>query len=353
MADSFQDKTEQPTGKRLSDARQEGNVPKSQDVSSTAILLAGTVGLLVFGPGMTEQIEQAFRGIYNHLWTIELTPDIMKDLWQSAFFYLLKLLGPLLLLLTLVGVASHIAQTGPMIAGKAVELNLSRLSPLQNMKRIFSSRGVVELSKGFVKILIVGWIAYVTVRSEIPFLVKLMDEEVGQIITAIGHSLYKLALRITIAYAILAVLDFAFQKWKFLQDMKMTKQEVKEEYRQMEGDPQIKGKIRQIQMKTSMNQMIKKMPEADVVLANPVHLAVALKYDPATMQAPQVIAKGKRKLAERIKAIARQHNIPVIEEPELARALYKAADVGGDIPYELYQAVAEVLAMVYRLKKAA
>ncbi len=353
MADSFQDKTEKPTGKRLADARKEGNVPKSQDVSSAASLLAGSIGLLIFGPKMVDLLKSSFIYIGAHLSDIQLTTDTLPELYLGSLYFILRVVGPFLLTLMIVGVFSHVLQTGWVFAEKALEPKLSNISPLKGLKRIFSSRGLVELAKGILKIVIVGWVGYLSIKADIPALIPLMDEDVGQLIAAIGHLALKLALRLTLAYAILAILDFAYQRWKFMDDMKMTKQEVKEEFRQMEGDPLIKGKIRQIQIKTSLNLMIKRIPEADVVLANPVHIAVALKYDPATMDAPQVIAKGKRLVAERIKQIARDHNIPVIEEPELARAIFKAAEIGQTVPYELFQAVAEVLAMVYRIKKAA
>lgn len=316
-------------------------------------MLAGTVGLMIFGPDMVDLLKSAFVTIITHLSDIQLTPDTIPELLLVSLYFSLSVLGPFLLTLMIVGVASHVLQTGFMFAGKALEPKLSNLNPLNGIKKMFSSRGLIELVKGAVKILIVGWVGYLTVKGSIPSLIPLMDEEIGQLIAAIGHFALKLSLRLTLAFTILAILDFAFQKWKYMEDLKMTKQEIKEEMRQSEGDPLIKGKIRQLQMQTSLNRMIKRIPEADVILANPIHLAVALKYDPATMMAPQVIAKGKRKVAERIKQIARDHNIPVIEEPELARAIFKATEIGQEVPYDLFQAVAEIMAMVYRIKKAA
>lgn len=351
MADA--DKTEQPTGHRLEQARKEGNIPRSADLNSAAALLAGTIALLALGGGMVNQIEEAFRGVFKVMTELDLTADLMPLLLRISLLFSLKLLGPFLLVIIVVTLLSNIAQSGWNVADKALEPKLSKLSPIQGLKRIFSSRGAVELLKGIIKLVIVGWVGYLTVKAEIPALIPLMDKEVGQVIAAIGHSMYRLALRLTIAFIVIAIADFYFQRWKYIQDLKMTKHEVKEEHRQMEGDPHVKGKIRQIQFNISMNRMIKAVPRADVVLANPVHLAVALQYDPVTMSAPKVIAKGKRKIAERIKAIARENGIPVVEEPELARALFKQTDVGGEIPYELYQAVAEILAMVYRLKQAA
>jgi flagellar biosynthetic protein FlhB len=209
------------------------------------------------------------------------------------------------------------------------------------------------MAKGLIKILIVAWVAYLTLKSALPGFIPLMDTNVAAILAAISKTAMKLAFRIALAILILGILDFQFQKWQHLKQLKMTKQEVKDEWKQIEGDPHLKSHIRRIQMKLSMNRMIKKVPTADVVIANPVHLAVALKYDPESMSAPTVIAKGKRKMAEKIKAIAREHDIPVVEDPLLARALYKSADVGMQVPYDLYQAVAEVLAMVYRLREAA
>lgn len=337
----------------MSEARKQGNVAKSQDLCAAISMLAGSVGLMIFGPGMVDQLKASFVYIITHLFDIQLTSDTVPELLLVSLSFSFQLLMPFLFTLMIAGVASHVLQTGFFFAEEALQPKLSNLNPLNGLKKIFSSRGMIELVKGAIKLIIVGWIGYITVKGYIPSMIPLMDEEIGQLIAAIGHFSLKLALRLTLAFAILAILDFGFQKWKYLQELMMTKQEIKEEFRQMEGDPQIKGKIRQLQIQTSMNLMIKKIPEADVILANPTHFAVALRYDPVTMRAPMVIAKGKNKIAERIKQIARDNGIPVVEEPELARALYKAAEVGQEVPYELFQAVAEVLALVYRIKKKA
>lgn len=323
------------------------------DVSAAVTMLAGTIGLVIFGGGMVAMLEAGFKSVFKVMCELELKSDVMPLLFKVAIIFVLQLVGPLMLLLLAAGILGNMAQTGWMFAPKSLEPKLSAISPGKGFKRIFSSRGAVELVKGIIKIVVVGFVGYLTLKAEIPGLILLMDQEVAQLISAIGRIALKLAFRLTIAFAILAAADYGFQRWKFMRDMRMTKQEIKEEYRQTEGDPQIKGKIRQTQLKMSMNRMIKAVPTADFVLANPVHLAVALKYDPATMRAPQVVAKGKNLIAERIKSIARENRIPVFEEPELARAIYKASDVGWEIPYDLYQAVAEILAMVYRLKEAA
>ncbi len=353
MPEEFQEKTEQPTARKKQRARQQGTVPQSVELGTAVVLITGTVALLIFGNGIVDQICWCFRAIYGELSAITLTTQNIPGYFKLGGWFVVKLLAPFMLMVALVGLAANVLQVGVTFTTKPVTPQFNRLNPVQGLKRVFSLRGLVEAAKGILKLIIVGWIGYLTIKAEIPGLLPLMDQQVGQIIAAIAAVALKLCLRVALVILLLGLLDLKFQRWKHIQDLKMTKQEVKDEHKQTEGDPKIKAHLRRIQYRTSLNRMIKKLPEADVVVSNPVHVAVALKYDAEVMSAPKVIAKGARKLAERIKRIAEENDIPIVEEPELARALYRTVEVGWEIPYELFQAVAEVLALVYRLKEAA
>ncbi len=353
MPESGQEKSFQPTPRRIRKAREEGNVPKSQDLGSAVVLIAGVMALIALGPAMVDQMKWAFYAIYGDLLNVDLTPENFPGYFHLGSWYLLKLLAPFSLALLVFGLGIHVLMSGWLFSSKAIEPKLSRIDPIKGLQRIFSIKGFVELVKGIFKVLVVGLIAYLTIRAEIPRFTPMIDESVVEIVGGITAIAVKLALRLALAILILGILDWRFQKWKYTQDLKMTKQEMIDEHKMTEGDPRLKAHIRRVQYRMSYNRMIKQLPEADVVVSNPVHVAVALKYNADKMSAPVVIAKGRRKLAERIKLIARQHDIPIVEDPPLARALYKACEIGWEIPYELFQAVAEVLAMVYRLKEAA
>ncbi len=352
MPESGQEKVFQPTPRKIEKAREEGNVPKSIDLGSAVVLIAGIMALIALGPAMADQMKWAFYAIYGDLLNVNLTPDTFPGYFRLGSFYLIKLLAPFSIALVVLALAIHIFMSGWLFSGKAIQPKLNRIDPIKGLKRIFSIKGFVELVKGIMKVVIVGVIAYFTIKAEIPSFTPMMDESVVAIVGGIMAVAVKLALRLALAILILGILDWKFQKWKYTQDLKMTKQEMIDERKMTEGDPRLKSHIRRVQYRISFNRMVKQLPEADVVVSNPVHVAVALKYDSDKMSAPVVIAKGRRKLAERIKSIAREHDIPIVEDPPLARALYKACEIGWEIPYELFQAVAEVLAMVYRLKEA-
>ena len=349
--DSFQEKTEQPTPKRILDARKEGNVAQSQDLGSAAVLMGGILFLLLIGPSMIDQLGWAFKVIYHGIPYLEVTPGSVVGYFRNGGLFMAKMLVPFALPILVIGLLARILQTGWVLSSKSLKPKFSKMNPIKNLKNILGSRGMVELAKGIFKIFIVGLIGYLTIMAEIPRFVMLVDKEVQAIMSTIGIVAIKLGIRIAIAMLLLAILDFMFQKWKHTKDLKMTKQEVKDELKQSEGDPHIKSRIRQIQMRVSLNRMISQMPEADVVVANPTHVAVALKYDPAEMKAPRVIAKGKRKLALRIKSIAREHDIPIIEEPELARAHIRLQRLAGKYPMSFFRQSLRCLRWYTVLKK--
>lgn len=351
MADNTQEKTEKPTPKRLSESRQEGNVAQSQEISSAVVLMSGVMLLLFMGGGMMRKLKGAFYAVYLNIDILEVTIDSIPGYFRMGGYFMIDLLAPFALILAILAAAAKIAQVGWLFTLKPMVPKPEKLNPITGLKKVFSSRGFVELLKGVLKMLIVGSVGYFTIKAEIPKFMALGDLLVSEVVSHIAFAAMKVAVRAALILLILAILDLVYQKWKYKKDLKMTKQEVKDENKQSEGDPEVKGRIRHIQMKMSMNRMIESIPEADVVLTNPTHVAVVLKYDPETMAAPKVTAKGLRKLALKIKTVAAEHDIPIVEEPELARALYKTTEIGWEVPYDLFQAVAEVLAIVYRLKE--
>jgi flagellar biosynthetic protein FlhB len=350
--DSFQEKTEQPTGKRRQEARRKGQVAKSMEVNSALILLTGVVSLTIFGGFMLNRMMAADRFIFVNMCRIELTPGTIQTYFFQGALLLVLILSPILIPIMLVGVISNILQSGWLMTTEPLKPKLENLSPLKGLKRLGSKRSLVELLKGILKILIVGWVGYSTLKGLSPQMLPLMDRSVQEIFAWVCAAVVKISYRTLFALFILAILDFFYQRYEFVSGMKMTKQEVKDEHRQADGDPHIKSKIRSIQLRTALGRMMKNVHKADVVITNPTEIAVALRYDPDEMVAPVVLAKGKRLVAARIRQIALENDIPLVENKPLAQALYKAVDVGAQIPGNFYQAVAEILAYVYRIKAA-
>lgn len=250
----------------------------------------------------------------------------------------------------MVAFVCDVAQVKWRPTSKPMQPKFSKLNPMKGFARIFSPGSLVELLKSVLKLAVIGYMVYSYLKGRIGQIFLLYDISIGQAIELIGDVVIELGIRIAAVYMIIAMLDYAYQKYKFKQDMKMTKQEVKDEYKNQEGDPQVKGKQKQRMREASMRRMMQQLPEADVVITNPTHYAVAIKYDPDKYDAPYVIAKGENYLAQRIKDIARDNEIEIVENKPLARMLYANVEIGGLVPPELYQAVAEVLAFVYHLK---
>jgi flagellar biosynthetic protein FlhB len=265
---------------------------------------------------------------------------------------MIAILAPIMVPIMLMGVISNLLQSGWLVSSEPLKPKLENLSPLKGLKRLGSKRSLVELVKSILKILIVGWVGYTTLRGLMPEMPPLMDCPVGDIFRWVCGGVVKIAYRTLFAFIILSILDFFFQRYEFMSGMKMTKQEIKDEHRQSDGDPHVKSKIRSIQLRTALQRMMKNVHKADVVITNPTEIAVALQYDPETMSAPLVLAKGKNLIAARIRQLAAENDIPLVENKPLAQAMYKAVEIGREIPGNFYQAVAEILAYVYRLKDA-
>lgn len=350
------EKTEPATEKKLSDARKEGQVAKSREVANGLGLLSLFLILKLWVGYMGTTFLQLFSGVYSKIpETTKLygsqVPE--KDLLlviQYALVRLLILVAPVFLVGFIVAFLSDAIQIKWKVTGKPLQPKFSKMNPIKGFKRIFSANSIVELIKSIAKIAIVGYVAYSYLMDKRENLFILYDIPLMQAIELCGELVLDLGIRISVVYMIIAVLDYAYQKFKFAKDMRMTKQEIKEEYKQQEGDPQVKGKIKQRMREASQRRMMQELPKADVVITNPTHYAVAIKYDPEQYDAPIVLAKGEDHLAQKIKEKARENNIEIVENKPLARMLYANVEVGQVIPPELYQAVAEVLAFVYRLK---
>ncbi|NBJ93498.1 flagellar biosynthesis protein FlhB [bacterium 1xD42-62] len=350
------EKTEEPTAKKLSDARGEGQVAKSKEIANAFGMLALFIILKLYLGTIGTRFIEYFNVVYGQM------PDAIKRyegqtpiaalqvIIRSMMVQLLLLILPILLIGFVVAFICDLMQVKWRPTTKPMRPKLSKLSPLKGFKRIFSANSLMELFKSILKLLVIGYMAYSYLKGRLGQIFILYDITLNRAIGLIGEIVIDLGIRIAAVYMVIAFLDYAYQKWKFHEDMKMTKQEVKDEFKNAEGDPQIKGKQKQRMREASMRRMMQQLPEADVVITNPTHYAVAIKYDPDKYDAPYVLAKGEDYLALKIKEAAKENNVEIVENKPLARMLYANVDVGGLVPPELYQAVAEVLAFVYHLK---
>ena len=349
--ESLQEKTEQATPRHRRKAREEGQVAKSMELNSVFVLLAGIAALYFGGGAILAQMMGITRTVFRELPFVELATADLQSYLITGTKVILGILLPICGTIMAVGLLINCAQVGMTLAIQPITPKWSKIDPISGFKRLFSRKAFFELLKGLLKISIVGGIAYTTLKGELEHYFLLMDQSVGQILGFISTMTFRLSLKTALALLILAILDYVFQRWEQERNLRMTKQEVKEELRQAEGDPLIRSRIRSIQREMARRRMMQEVPEAEVVITNPVHLAVALKYHITTMAAPIVVAKGARLIARRIKEIAQEHNIPIVEDKVLAQTLYKTTEVGEEIPVDLYRAVAEILAYVYRLKE--
>ena len=346
-----QERTEKATRKKREDARRKGQVAISREIPSVMILMT-SLGIFYFaGSWMFGNMSQLIARVYQNLDSLSITSVADASAFSLEILYsLLAMLMPFLLPIAFVGFLANVMQIGFQFHSEAMSLKLAKMNPISGMKRFVSLKSLVELAKSIIKILFIGSIAYLMVKSDLKAFPHLVQQEVGQIIVFIAKVSLKLFFYVSLALIVLAALDYIYQFWQYEQDLKMTKQEIKDEHKQTYGDPKIKARIRGVQLEMARRRMMEAVPEADVVITNPTHLAIALKFDAQKMIAPTVLAKGAGLLAERIKEIAQANQVPLVENKPLAQALYKTVEIGQLIPVELYQAVAEVLAYVYRLK---
>lgn len=351
MADSgAQDKTEQPTPKRKEEARKKGQVAKSMEVNTAIILATGSLLLLGYGPFMFRHFAEMGIQIFGNVSTYKITATTLPGLaWHGASSMLL-VLAPFWAVIFVAGLAANFGQVGIRISEEVFKPKWNKLNLFNGLKELFT-RAPFELGKNVLKMGLVGTVVFFVIKSHIQEFFYLGDLGVPGILNFIGKVGFEIMAKVVMAVVVLAVIDYAYQRYRHIKQLKMSKQEVKEEFKQTEGDPQVKAKVRQLQEEMARSRMMQDVPEADVVITNPTHYAVALKYKPEEMEAPIVLAKGMRKVAQRIKKVAREHDIPVIENPPLARSLYSLVEVGQEIPAKFYRAIAEILAQIFQMKQ--
>lgn len=347
---SFQERTEPATPKRRQELRREGKVAKSIELTTAAVLLTGTIMIYLLGGQFSRQMADAMKDFLSLSFGHDLNQNNIMSLVNTVAFRLVVIVAPIILTIMLVGIASNLLQFGFLFTFKPLKPH--GINPLKGMKKIgLSQRSLLELTKGFLKLTLVGSIGYLSVKSFLANSVSLVDSSPSEIFSYMGTSAFAVAMKVSAAFVLLAVTDYYFQRRKFERDTRMTKQEVKEEHKQEEGDPTIKGRIRREMIKRHRLRMMQAVPKADVVVTNPTHYAIAIKYDAKVMTAPKVVAKGKDLIAQKIREIAIEHNIPIVEDKPLALLLYKTVDIDEQIPPDLFKAVAQILAYIYQMKK--
>jgi len=349
MAHDAGEKTEAPTPRRRQEAREKGQVARSNDLSSALLLLGGMVALRLLGPQIMDAFLTAFRrnlsvtdpSAFLSADVVSITASLgMVTLWAA---------GPLMLTLLVLALLSNVLQIGLRFSSEPIQPKLDKLNPIQGFSRIFSTRTLVQFAINLLKLCVVTLVAYYAIRSRMGQIMLALHVGGWKQLLVWSTVLYQIGLQLAFALLIIALLDFAWQRYKFERDLRMSKQEVKEELRRMEGDPILKQRRRKMQLAAAMQQIRTTVPQADVVVTNPTELAVAIKYDAAQMAAPKVVAKGADYLARKIREIAVQSGVPIVERKPLAQALYKTVDIGQEVPEELYKAIAEILAYVYQL----
>jgi len=351
MSDDKHSKTEKPTSKKISDAKGKGSVPRSREMTSAVTLICAMVALYSSSGMMLSTMKRSMRDIFGGLASADITYAGVHTLMIKQFGYIAVMLTPFILIVVAAGVAVEMSQGGVVLSTEKLKFDLGKLNPLQGVSRLFNKDSLFEVAKSFLKMGIVGYMAYQILTEEMDGIIYLVDQDLQGILEFIGHLSFKIVLHTCGVLIVLAVLDLAFVKWRFLDNLKMTKQEVKDEHKNAEGDPAVKSKIKQKQFQMARRRMRQIIPTADVVVTNPTHYAVALKYDRYKMGAPVVLFKGVDQMALQIKIVARESNITLVENRFLARELYSQVEEGGEIPEGLYAAVAEILAYVYSLKK--
>lgn len=344
------EKTEKATPKKRQEARKKGQVAKSQELTGALLLMAGFLCLTAFAGYFKDRLIGLFVDVFYHRLSMEVTKTNVMAMMGEYAVQVLLLLAPIFLIVIVVAVVADYAQIGFMLIGEPLKIKFSKLDPIKGFKNIFSMRSLVQFIKTLFKLLIIGYLVYSTIWGYRGSLSALGHLSVDDTFHFTAQLTMNLGFKIAAALIVLAVLDYMYQRYEHEKNLKMSKQDIKDEYKKMEGDPLIKGKIRERQRRMALQRMMQEVPKADVIITNPTHFAVALKYDGSKMDAPQVIAKGQDYVALRIKEIAKEHGVITMENKPLARALFQRTEIGDTIPADLFQAVAEVLAYVYRIK---
>lgn len=349
MADDKGEKTEDPTPRRREEARQEGQIAKSQDLAAAVTLLGGMIALNVLGTDILKKLLNGLAFFFGHGDRVMPTSDQFTELVVMAGKLVSGIVLPIMAALVVLSIIVNLIQTGLLLTLKPLEPKLEKLDPISGAKRLVSLRSFVRLLMSIGKMVIVAGVAYLTVSSQLKQIVYAMGLDHWAIFGLAANLVFTLAVRLGLVLLILAILDYIYQRYRHEQDLKMTKEEVKEEMRRMEGDPVVKQRQRRVQQQLAQQRMREAVPQADVVVTNPTELAIAIKYDAESMAAPKVVAKGADLMATRIRRIAIEHGVPIVERKPLAQALYRTVEIGDEVPPQFYKAIAEILAYVYEL----
>lgn len=334
-------------------ARDRGHVAKSQDLNAAGTLAAALLALWILGRPMWEQVVGVSRYYFMNAAHLPVDPGSIHPFSFGVVGQVGWSVLPFMILLLMAGLTMNVIQVGILFAPEALKPHPERLNPVTGMKKFFTVRTFVELMKSLAKLTLIGLVVYVTLRARWERVLILSQLSLPAIVKTLSGLVFVLWFRVVLVMLAIGLLDYAFQRWQYEQDLRMTVQEAREELKELEGDPRIRQRVRQIQRQMAMQRMMAEVPKADVVITNPVRYAVALRYDLSTMEAPVLTAKGARLLAQRIRELAVRHDVPIVEKPELARAIFRTVEVGQPVPESLYRAVAEVLRFVYQIDRRA
>lgn len=353
MAEDTDDsqKTEEPTQKRLSQAREKGQVAISREINNWFIMLAAVIALMAFVPGTFRQLGRSLMVFFESPHAIPTDVGGIESWLTDLLINVGIAIGPIFGLLVLAGIAATLLQIGPMLTFETIKPAFAKISPKRGLGRLFSMQALMDFAKGFAKLGVVGAVAWVLMRPEFDRLERFYDLDVMELLAALEQLSLKLLGGVLAVMTAIAGLDLLYQKIAHLRKLRMSREELRDEYKESEGDPIVKGRLRQIRMERARRRMMQEVPKADVVITNPTHFAVALRYDQNSMGAPVLVAKGTDLVARRIREIAEEHKVPIVSNPPLARALYASVEIDQEIPPEHYKAVAEVIGYVMRLRR--
>lgn len=351
MADSKHERTEKPSHRKLQKARRKGQVVRSNELKSAVMILTGAMVLKFSGPWMKEEMLRKFAWAFEESARTPVTAATAPGILDAWIRWAALLLSPTFLALGAVGIAVNLFISGGLVvSSQGISFNPGRLNPIAGAGKLFSGKVLFKLAVDTVKLLLIGLVCFYALKGAIPVLLEHIDVGLDHVFSNASGFAMSILVKASLVLLFLGIVDYAYQRRSHTKDLMMSKREVKDEYKETEGDPIIKGRVRAAQKEMARRRMMQEVPEATVVLTNPTEIAVALKYDPDQMEAPRVVAKGKRLIARKIREIAEEHGIPIVENKPLARSIYELVEVGGEIPGNLYRAVAEVLSYVYKLQ---
>lgn len=345
-----QERTEKPTQRKRREAREKGQVARSTELSAALSILVGFLLLKFFGGNILTSLRALFETFFSDLIDIELTSNNVCSYFYTFSWELIGTLAPIMLGLLAIGILANYIQVGFLFTSESLVPKFNRINPVEGLKNLFSLKGLMQTAMSIFKLAIIAYVAYSVINENLDKLVNMLAMDVRQILAYTCSLSLEIGIKAGLIFLVLSIGDYAYQRWEHERNLKMTKKEVKEERKREEGDPLIKSRIRKIQQEMASQRMMNEVPESSVVITNPTEIAVAIKHELSSKEIPIVVAKGAGLIAERIREIAKQHEIPIVENKVLARALFRTVEVGEMIPPKLYQAVAEVLAYVYKLQ---